>query len=240
MTAMLELYSSMAMWTSSIRPLLSTLTTELVFIGLLLYILTPLAQQVLYSAKSKDSSIYKIPLHVVACGVSQLPSISSPIRIPKLGHLLGLQRDSANYINSLISSTSAPLFTIRIPFRTIVVAKPSVDRYLARHVSDTGLAQILAHIGRRVFALGDETIQTILEVDPRHLHRVEFGGPENLRVLTERSSQFLSEEMAKMPQAAEVDIGRWMFQLTVAGTANAVWGKENPWRMDPEFAEEFL
>lgn len=117
---------------------------------------------------------------------------------------------------------------------------PSLDRLLSRHVSDTGLAQILAHVGRRVFDLSGETIRIILDVDPRPLHRVEFGDPDNLRVLTQRSTEFIWSEMGKMAPVLTVDLAHWLFGLTVSATASAVWGPENPWRMDHEFAETFM
>ena len=169
---------------------------------------------------------------------SQLPHIS-PI-LPYFGHLIGLSRYSASYANYLIASTAAPIFTINIPFKQIIVANPSMDRILSRHVSDTGLAQILAYVGPRVFSLGEKSVQIILDADPRPLHKVKFGAPENLKALTDRSSTFLWDQMDRMPMASELDLAHWMFKLTVSATASAVWGEKNPWRMDHEFSEEFM
>ncbi|EJD40145.1 cytochrome P450 [Auricularia subglabra TFB-10046 SS5] len=177
------------------------------------------------------------PLHDTSLGISQLPSLSS--NIPVIGHILELQYNSAAYVIRLLASTSASLFTIRIPFKTIVFAHPSMDRVLSRHVSDTGLAQLLAPVGRRVFGLGEDAVRAIVNVDPRPLHRAEFGRPENLQRLTKQASRFLWDELERMPPASEVDLGRWMFKTAVAATACAVWGYENPWRMDDEFAEQF-
>lgn len=102
------------------------------------------------------------------------------------------------------------------------------------------MAQILAYVGPRVFSLGQKTVQVILDADPRPLHKVEFGRPENLKALSERSSVFLWDQMDKMPMTSEVDLAHWMFKLTVSATASAVWGTKNPWRMDNEFSEEFM
>ncbi|KAL2694686.1 hypothetical protein Neosp_001272 [[Neocosmospora] mangrovei] len=170
--------------------------------------------------------------------ISQLPQLSSTI--PWFGHLLGLQRDTTRYVNTVIASTAAQVFTINIPFKQIIVVNPSLDKQLARHVSDTGLAQILAYVGSRVFGLGPATIQVILDTDPRRLHQVEFGRPENLKALSECSGVFIWDEMNKMAPSTEVDLAHWMFGLTVSATASAVWGVKNPWRMDREFAEEFM
>lgn len=180
----------------------------------------------------------KLSLHDSSLELSALPSVSSTI--PILGHLLGLQRNSARYVNDVLASTSASLFTIRIPFTTIILAHPSMDRVLSRHVSDTGLAQILALVGRRVFGFGDDAVRTITNADPRPLHRAEFGRSENLQRLTMQSSCFLWDEMKRTPRETDVDLGRWMFRMTVSATACAVWGYENPWRMDDEFAEAFM
>ncbi|EJD40136.1 cytochrome P450, partial [Auricularia subglabra TFB-10046 SS5] len=180
----------------------------------------------------------KLSLHESSLELSELPSVCSTI--PILGHLLGLQRNSARYVNEVLTSTSASLFTIRIPFKTIVLAHPSMDRILSRHVADTGLAQILALVGRRVFGFGDDAVRAIASIDPRPLHRAEFGRPENLQRLTMQSSRFLWDEIARAPRESEVDLGHWMFRMTVSATACAVWGNENPWRMDDEFAESFM
>lgn len=170
--------------------------------------------------------------------LSSLPNL--PSTIPYLGHLIGLQLDSTRYVNRLLASSPADIFTIDIPFKRIILARPSMDRALSRHVSDTGLAQILAHVGTRVFGLGQETIRVILDADPRPLHKVEFGGVENLALLSETSGVFVWEEMDKVQTGERVPLARWLFRLTVSATASAVWGVENPWRMDDEFAEEFM
>ncbi|KAH7122904.1 cytochrome P450 [Dactylonectria macrodidyma] len=183
-----------------------------------------------------DSS--KIPLHTGLLSVSKLPNLAGAI--PWVGHLLGLQNNSARYVNRLLASTAAPIFTINIPFKRIIVANTSMDRSLSRHTSETGLAQILAYVGPRVFGLGAKTIRVILDADPRPLHKVEFGGIENLKALSERSGTFVWDQMNQMPAHSEVNLAHWMFGMTVSATASAVWGVENPWRMDHEFAEEFM
>ncbi|KAH6989486.1 cytochrome P450 [Ilyonectria sp. MPI-CAGE-AT-0026] len=192
------------------------------------------------SSSSSDSPFTsdKIPLHTGLLSVSRLPNIAGSI--PWVGHLLGLQNDSARYVNRLLASTAAPIFTINIPFKRIIVASPSMDRSLSRHTSETGLAQILAYVGPRVFSLGPETIRVILDANPRPLHKVEFGDMENLKALSERSGTFVWDQMNQMPFHSEVNLAHWMFGMTVSATASAVWGVQNPWRMDREFAEEFM
>ncbi|KAM5341678.1 hypothetical protein ACJ41O_014709 [Fusarium nematophilum] len=237
MATALEVYSSLAYKAPVLDRLLSSVVFELVLISLALYILSSVAQHLLRLVQSSSFSPEK-SLQTGLLSVSRLPRLYSSI--PWVGHLLGLQRDSARYVNRLIASTAAPIFTINIPFKRIIVANPSLDRQLSRHVSDTGLAQILAYVGPRVFSLGPSTIQVILDADPRPLHKVEFGGPENLRALSERSGVFVWDEMSRMEARSEVDLAHWMFGLTVSATASAVWGVENPWRMDREFSEEFM
>ncbi|KPM39893.1 hypothetical protein AK830_g6669 [Neonectria ditissima] len=232
--AVLEVWSSKA---PVLSHLLSSLTVEVILVAALLYILAPLGRYILRLVQSLDFTDSKIP-HAGLLSVSQLPVLSTAI--PWVGHLLGLQSNSGRYINHLIASTAAPVFTINIPFKRIIVANPSMDRNLSRHTTDTGLAQILAYVGPRVFGLSSKTINVILGTDPRPLHKVEFGGVDNLKALSERSGVFAWGEMNQMPAVNEVSLAHWMFGLTVSATANAVWGVENPWRMDREFAQEFM
>ncbi|RMJ03330.1 hypothetical protein CDV36_015142 [Fusarium kuroshium] len=217
--------------------LLVTAIADLILIILTLYTLFSFVQYLLHHRKT-FSFFSKKSAHDGFIRISQLPQLSSPI--PYFGHLLGLQRDTTRYVNSVIASTAAQIFAINIPFKQIIVVNPSLDKQLARHVSDTGLAQILAHVGARVFGLGPNTIQVILDTDPRRFHQVEFGSPENLKALSECSGVFIWDEMNKMTPSTEVDLAHWMFGLTVSATASAVWGVKNPWRMDREFAEEFM
>ncbi|PIL37513.1 cytochrome P450 [Ganoderma sinense ZZ0214-1] len=210
------------------------LAVQLLTILAILYIVIPLFRLfVLYSAPLSANN--KAPHGHLS--ISHLPSFPSPF--PWIGHLLGLQNDSARYVNRLLAS-APQVFTISLPFKRVVVVNPSLERHLARHVHDTGLAQILAYVGPRVFNLGPRAIQVILDIDPRALHRVKFGATENVQALSERSSTFIWSEMEKLPLKSNLKLAHWMFGLTVSATASAVWGVENPWRMDPEFAQEFM
>ncbi|KAI1795100.1 cytochrome P450 [Ganoderma leucocontextum] len=218
----------------ALNHILSSLTLGILIILSLIYIILPLSH-LLISYFSLLSSDAKTPHDHLP--ISHLPSFPSPI--PWIGHLLGLQRDSARYVNRLLAS-APPIFTIALPFKDIVIVNPSLERHLARHVHDTGLAQILAYVGPRVFNLGPRAIQVVLDTDPRPLHKVEFGDAGNLRALSERSSTFIWSKMDKLPIKSNIKLAHWMFGLTVSATASAVWGVENPWRMDPEFAQEFM
>ncbi|KAF7546141.1 hypothetical protein G7046_g9394 [Stylonectria norvegica] len=238
MSAVHDIYTSLAFKANHpLSHLLSSFTVEIIVIAVCLLILVPLARFLFYLFTQTDS-YSKLSGQTGSVKVSQLPNLAATI--PWIGHLIGLQNNSARYINRLIFSTASPIFTINIPFKRIIVANPSLDRHLSRHVNDTGLAQILAYVGPRVFSLGERTIQVILDAEPRPLHKVEFGSVDSLRALTERSSSFLWDEMDKMPAVNHVHLAHWMFKATVSATANAVWGTKNPWRMDGEFAEEFM
>lgn len=237
MTVAVDVFASLGYRTEVLKRLLSATVFDLLLIFFVLYILSSIVQYLLRLPHS-SSPFSKKSSHDGFLRISQLPQLSSAI--PWFGHLLGLQRDTARYVNTVIASTAAQIFTINIPFKQIIVVNPSLDKQLSRHVSDTGLAQILAHVGSRVFGLGPSTIRVILDTDPRRLHQVEFGRTENLKALSECSGVFVWDEMNKMGPATEVDLAHWMFGLTVSATASAVWGVENPWRMDREFAEEFM
>ncbi|KAM0427785.1 hypothetical protein ACHAPT_007242 [Fusarium lateritium] len=237
MAVAVDVFASLGYRTELLNRLLSAAIFELVLIFLVLYILSYIVQYLLQLLQT-SSPFSKKSTHDGFLRISQLPH--QPSTIPWFGHLLGLQRDTTRYVNSLIASTASQIFTINIAFKNIIVVNPSLDRQLSRHVSDTGLAQILAYVGSRVFGLGPSTIQVILDTDPRRLHQAEFGRPENLRALSECSGVFIWDEMNKMAPVNEVDLAHWMFGLTVSATASAVWGVDNPWRMDREFSEEFM
>lgn len=238
-TPAFDLYAHLALRSKLFEPVLSSFVGEIILLALALYILVPLARFILHLFQSSSSSSSsKASGFTGLLRVSQLPHVFPTI--PWVGHLIGLQRDSARYVNRLIASTTSPIFTINIPFKRIIITNPSLDRQLSRHVNDTGLAQILAYVGPRVFSLGQKTVQIILNADPRPLHKVEFGGVENLKALSDRSGVFLWDEMQKMSAVNELDLAHWMFGLTVSATASAVWGEKNPWRMDREFSEEFM
>ncbi|KAH7004946.1 cytochrome P450 [Fusarium venenatum] len=170
--------------------------------------------------------------------ISHLPHLSGVV--PWLGHLMGLTIDSTRYINTLIASTTAPIFTINIPFARITVCHPSMDRVLSRHVNDTGLAQVLVYVGPRLFGLKRDTIDAVFGYNPQPLHKQKFGHAENIVSLNQRSSTNIRDRVALMPELNEIQIGRWVFELTVSATASAVWGVKNPWSMDQEFSNEFM
>ncbi|RGP68783.1 cholesterol 7-alpha-monooxygenase [Fusarium longipes] len=170
--------------------------------------------------------------------VSNLPRLSGVV--PWLGHLMGLTIDSSRYINRLIASTTAPIFTINIPFARITVCHPSMDRVLSRHVNDTGLAQVLVYVGPRLFGLREDTVKAVFAYNPQPLHKQKFGHADNIVSLNQRSSTNIRERVAKMPDSSELLIGRWVFELTVSATASAAWGVKNPWSMDQEFSNEFM
>ncbi|KAF4986826.1 hypothetical protein FGRMN_10644 [Fusarium graminum] len=173
-----------------------------------------------------------------APSISNLPRLSGVV--PWLGHLFGLTIDSTRYINSLIASTTAPIFTINIPFARITVCHPSMDRVLSRHVSDTGLAQVLVYVGPRLFGLREDTVKAVFAYNPQPLHKQKFGHAENIISLNQRSSKNIADRVRDMPDLNELLIGRWVFEMTVSATASAAWGVANPWSMDQEFSNEFM
>ncbi|KAF5024310.1 hypothetical protein F66182_3587 [Fusarium sp. NRRL 66182] len=207
------------------------LTPILLLFSFAVYILPSVAGYLL-------RSLHKRSPNKNTLSISRLPRLSGVV--PWIGHLCGLSIDSSRYINRLIASTTAPIFTINIPGARITIVNPSLDRYLARHASDTGLAQVLAYVGPRMFGLDQETIKAVFDYNPQPLHRFKFGHAENIVSLTQRSGSFSFDQVANMPETSEVYIGRWLFELTVATTASAVWGVKNPWRMDKEFSNEFM
>ncbi|SCV50988.1 uncharacterized protein FFB14_11756 [Fusarium fujikuroi] len=201
------------------------------------YILPALTRRLLQFLSSPSSLKEKSSTNDTP-SISNLPRLSGVV--PWLGHLFGLTIDSTRYINRLIKSTTAPIFTINIPFARITVCHPSMDRVLSRHVNDTGLAQVLVYVGPRLFGLKEDTIRAVFGYNPQPLHKQKFGHAENIVSLNQRSSNNIRERVMKMPEANEVLVGRWVFELAVSATASAVWGVANPWSMDQDFSNEFM
>jgi hypothetical protein len=219
-------------------PLLSYhLLSTLIIFSLAIYVLPALTRRLLHFLSSPNSFHEKSYTHG-APSISNLPRLSGVV--PWLGHLFGLTIDSTRYINRLIASTTAPIFTINIPFARITVCHPSMDRVLSRHVNDTGLAQVLVYVGPRLFGLKEDTIKAVFEYNPHPLHKQKFGHAENIVSLNQRSSKNTSDRVRDMADVNEVLIGRWVFEMTVSATASAVWGVANPWSMDQEFSNEFM
>ncbi|KAM0234955.1 hypothetical protein ACHAP5_009891 [Fusarium lateritium] len=219
-------------------PLLSyhLLSTFIIF-SLAIYILPALTRRLLHFLSS-PKSFHEKSYTNGAPSISNLPRLSGVV--PWLGHLFGLTIDSTRYINRLIASTTAPIFTINIPFARITVCHPSMDRVLSRHVSDTGLAQVLVYVGPRLFGLKEDTIKAVFEYNPQPLHKQKFGHAENIVSLNQRSSKNTTDRVRDMSDVNELLIGRWVFEMTVSATASAVWGVANPWSMDKEFSNEFM
>ncbi|POR34977.1 Uncharacterized protein TPAR_04832 [Tolypocladium paradoxum] len=167
-----------------------------------------------------------------------LPHVSSAI--PWIGHLLQLRRSGGRYIHQLILTTPEPLFTIDILSKKLIVANPSLDRALARHVHDTSLAQVISFIGKRSLNMGDEAVRTIAEYDPRPVHAQLFGSSHGAASLAEAATTYVHERLRRQPPVQEVQLGLWMFNVVVGASAHGLWGPQNPWNADKGFMEQFI
>jgi hypothetical protein len=159
--------------------------------------------------------------------------------VPVIGHVWSLQRTSAAYLHRLLVKTGSPLFTINFMTRNVLVAHPSLDKSLARHASDMGLAQIVSIVGKRLFNMEESTIKFIVGYDPRPQHRHEFYSALNVRRLADDSFAYMLGRLKSQPSVQQVPFAKWLFSLGVQSTACAVWGAENPWDEDKEFMQSF-
>jgi hypothetical protein len=183
------------------------------------------------------ASLFKPEPELNAPDSRGLPHIKS--NIPVVGHVWSLQRSSAAYLHELFGRTTAPLFTINFMTRKVLVAHPSMDKTLARHPNDTGLAQVVSIVGKRLFDMEPDTINFIVDYDPRPQHRHEFYSALNARRLADESFAYMLDKLSPQPATQKVDFAKWLFFLGVRSTARAVWGAENPWNDDDEFMESF-
>ncbi|PHH61464.1 hypothetical protein CDD81_372 [Ophiocordyceps australis] len=167
-----------------------------------------------------------------------LPHVSS--WVPILGHVMALRQRGGRYIHELIQQTPAELFTINVLCKRILVAGPSVDRALGRHVQETSLAQVVSLMGQRSLGLGEAGVRAIAEHDPRPVHRSLFSTADGVAGLSEAAADYVRSKVQRQPQRQEVKLGRFVFDLVVGAAAHALWGKENPWTSDAEFMEQFI
>ena len=160
--------------------------------------------------------------------------------IPYIGHVLSLQRQSAKYVHGLMLGAASPLFSINIMSRRVIIANPAMDKALAKHTKDTGLAQVMSVIGASIFSLSQMTIDNISENDPRAQHQEEFLDHTRLKKLIDVSQSYAAEKVQRS-EAQQVELSAWVFNLTVQATAAAIWGPENPWNGDDkEFTAKFM
>ncbi|PNY26784.1 Uncharacterized protein TCAP_03307 [Tolypocladium capitatum] len=167
-----------------------------------------------------------------------LPHVSSTI--PWVGHLLNLQRSGGRYVHQLILATPSPIFTINILSKRLIVANPSLDRALTRHVHDTSVSQVISFIGRRSLGMADEAVRAIAEHDPRPVHSQLFARSHGAASLAEAASTYVHERLRGQPPVQEVRLGLLLFDVVVGASAHALWGPQNPWNADKEFMEQFM
>ncbi|RDA93262.1 hypothetical protein CP533_6518 [Ophiocordyceps camponoti-saundersi (nom. inval.)] len=167
-----------------------------------------------------------------------LPHVSSPI--PWIGHAIELRRRGARYIHQLILNAPAPVFSINLLSRKVLVVHPSLERALARHVDDTSLARIISLIGQRSLGLSESGVDVIGAYDPRPVHAQLFAAADGSARLAEQSARFVREHSLRQPDEQRVLIVRWLFDAVVGATAHALWGERNPWNEDSEFMRQFI
>ncbi|RDA82491.1 hypothetical protein CP532_2568 [Ophiocordyceps camponoti-leonardi (nom. inval.)] len=168
----------------------------------------------------------------------QIPHVSSTI--PWIGHAMELRRRGARYIHQLILNAPAPVFSINLLSRKVLVVHPSLERTLARHVDDTSLARIISLIGQRSLGLSESGVDVIGAYDPRPVHAQLFAAADGSARLAEQSARFVRDHSLRQPDEQRVLIGRWLFDAVVGATAHALWGERNPWNEDSEFMRQFI
>ncbi|KAH8647752.1 cytochrome P450 [Xylariales sp. PMI_506] len=156
-------------------------------------------------------------------------------------HLVGFQRNSARYVNKLINSTWSPVFKIKMLSRELVIINPDLNRELAKHSADLGLAAFAAAtVGKHIVRLSKEGLRLFTEVDTHPAFRAEFVERNNLKQLLEQSvTFFLSDQVAALPNKVDVAIGEWVYDLTAATAGRAIFGPKNLWHLDREYMVQF-
>ncbi|PFH55339.1 hypothetical protein XA68_18560 [Ophiocordyceps unilateralis] len=169
---------------------------------------------------------------------ASIPHVSSSI--PWIGHAIELRRRGARYIHQLILDAPAPVFSINLLSRRVLVVHPSLERALARHVDDTSLSRIISLIGSRSLGLSEAGVNVIGAYDPRPVHAQLFAAADGSARLAEESATYVRELSSRQPAEQRVLIGRWLFDAVVGATAHSLWGRRNPWNEDGEFMKQFI
>ncbi|PNY26855.1 Bifunctional P450/NADPH-P450 reductase [Tolypocladium capitatum] len=181
--------------------------------------------------------------------------------IPFVGHLLGMALHGARYIKRLgLSHPNEPIFTLPVPgSRIYVVTEPSLAAAVQRNVKTLSFTPLVPDITRRVLGLDDETVKIVRQnLDPEpgeargflaDIHDMVYGllGPgPYLNSLSCQATQELCLQLSRAEASLRgddlpptVDLLAWIRHLVIVGTANYLFGIQNPITEQPELEDAF-
>ncbi|KAK5992479.1 Cytochrome P450 monooxygenase nodJ-like protein [Cladobotryum mycophilum] len=143
-------------------------------------------------------------------------------------------------VSGFVVANTRSVLCINMFSRRIIIADPSMERALDRHVDDTSLADNLVIVGRRMFNLSQGTVDILSDYNSRPNHRRDFSGFENSRVLLDAASKCAQHRLDSQPDVQEAQLGIWLFKLTSAAMTTALWGPRNPWVLCEDFTNRFI
>ncbi|KAI9708409.1 MAG: hypothetical protein M1828_002998 [Chrysothrix sp. TS-e1954] len=172
-------------------------------------------------------------------------------RIPLIGHLLGLIRDTNNYYTYLSSRVpDLPIFTISLffSFKAYVVTSPLLVAAVHRHYKSLSFDPLLEHTAKRLVGMSKDGLQKLTtmgvpeklfkNVHPAMLPGLEMDHMSRVMLTRlENALNTLAEQVAQ-DESKSLDLYRWTRQTIGLASTDAVYGPQNPFQ-DPKFFELF-
>ncbi|KAJ5825231.1 cytochrome p450 protein [Penicillium riverlandense] len=186
--------------------------------------------------------------------------------VPFVGHLLGMIVNGGRYIKSIgITNRDKPIFTLPMPrSRIYVVTDPVLAAAVQRASRALSFTPLVPDITKRVLGLDDATVAAVRQnLDPepgddrrgfladmhdmmyRHLGPGEALESLSSGAATELSRQintYVADLQHRQPggvPAVKVDLLEWVRHFVTVGTAQFLYGPNNPIAVHPELEQAF-
>ncbi|KAM7214483.1 25-hydroxycholesterol 7-alpha-hydroxylase [Rhypophila decipiens] len=169
--------------------------------------------------------------------------------IPFFGPMKGMVREKSGFFVRLRDTYNLPIYTLRLPFMRIYVVNstdliPTLHRQwlrvsFASVTVPVGSTIGLSEHGMKLLKHGIGTEKGFSESWPRHILPSISPGPA-LDAVNRKAIQVFADETEKLrTQGSQlVPLRSWSRKAMVAGTSEAIWGEQNPYR-NPDIAEEW-
>ncbi|KAJ7075349.1 cytochrome P450 [Mycena belliarum] len=180
-------------------------------------------------------------------------------KIPFVGPLVGMVLDGGRHVKSIgLLNRDKPIFTLPVPgSRIYVVTDPALAAAVQRASKELSWTPLIPELTKRVMGLDADTVGVVAQnLDPEpdephgflaDLHDMVYAylGPgESLNALSLAAARELGRQItahaAQLEQQSEtVDLLAWVQHFVTIGTAQYLYGPENPLARDPRLEQAF-
>ncbi|KAK3316322.1 cytochrome P450 [Apodospora peruviana] len=181
-----------------------------------------------------------------------------PSTIPFIGHLLGMAVEGGRYIKNIgLRNRDKPIFTLPVlKSRIYIVTDPSLAAAVQRASKALSFTPLIPDITKRVLGLDTATVDIVRQhLDPEPGERRGFladmhdmvysylGPGEALNELSLGAAQELAAQVnayvTKHSTPETVSLLHWVRHFVTIGTAEFLYGPENPISKDQRLEEAF-